>query len=354
MGLAPRWGVPDDSEIRDWERWPLLTGLADWETGRGPYPREAETMTTAELSAKLDNGPASAAPDADSTIHVLEVAAGEVTFTLTADAELDSAQLKRGSTELGMTLATDKKSATVTVDIDSDVKRGLYSATAKDSANGDVTVKNQVEIKPKSGGGNPAPSGVTEASLGEYDKDFADKSLVAVGVLAVGGLLLALVIIGAVSLPPAGTNVVGEVTRDGTFTERVAAMIYAMAAALGVAITLFGAWQAALETRGRLSTNLKGAPSGSRGPDYDGMTKVLDVVRRLRGTIVVIVAGALIVGLALFFTSRLPAAGLPSDGPSSGPSNGASNGPSSGPSEGGGAPPQAPTEPEVPGSSASP
>ena len=132
-------------------------------------------------------------------------------------------------------------------------------------------------------------------------------------------------------------------------------MIYAMVAAAGVAITLVGAWLAALETRGRLTLPKtteapKPDPDGGRGPDLAAAVKVLEVFKFLRGTTAVIVAGALIVGGALFFTSRLPASGVPS----AGPSDGASAGPVGGPSQASDAPSQAPAVPAVPGPSANP
>lgn len=309
--------------------------------------------TEATLSAELKGGGVSAG-GTGATIHVLKVDTGEVTFILKADGELkpESASLMHGGTATPMTLTDDKKSATATVEVDEAAKWGLYSASAKDTNEADVTVKNQVNLnKATSNSDGTPPTGVAEVSSGEYDPDFALKGLVAVAVLAVLGLGLAWLIIRAVSLPAAGTDIPAEVARDGTFTERVAAMIYALVAAAGVAITLVGAWLAALETRGRLTTRKQEAQPGvARGVDVDAAVKVLEVFKFLRGTIAVIVAGVLIVGGALFFTSRLPTSGVPSGGPS----DGASAGPVDGPSQGTDAPSQAPPGPQAPGPSANP
>ena len=147
-----------------------------------------------------------------------------------------------------------------------------------------------------------------------------------------------------VKLPEASATIPKDTIVDGTFAERVTALICLLAAAAGVTITLSGAWQAGLETRGRLQLKLpEPTPAGlDRGPEaevLEGVAKILDQARRLRGTIAVIAAGALLVGLAMLFASLWVTSKAPAPSPSASATTSASQSPTAEPS------PPAATEP---------
>ena len=264
-------------------------------------------MASATLGASHDGKPA--AQRGTQRVASLEVESGQVEFSVTADVDLKSVTLKHGTTEQRMTVdPTNMNKATLVVDISTDDDRGAYSATAKQADDTDLAVDGAVEIVVPVKQADPTtPGDVSQTDLGVFDARFAYLTLALVVILCAGVGFLAWTIAGMVKLPEASATIPKDTFVDGTFAERATALICLLAAAAGVMITLIGAWQAGLETRGRLQLKLAqhtGEPDrGAEAEVLKGVAEILDQARRLRGTIAVIAAGALLVAFAMLFAS---------------------------------------------------
>lgn len=307
------------------------------------------SMASTVLSA-THNGNTSAETDGSPTAN-LPMPDGDVVFTLTSDTDLQSATLVHDDAGVSMTVdQTDRKIASHTVAI-TESNRGVYRAKAMTLDGTEIPLGNQVDIQPpaeaEADGDDDADTDdeVSEVSLGEYDGVFAYVTLGIVVAFCLGVGYLVWTLAGKVGLPAAGTTVPAQATLDGSFAQRLTLLVCLFGAAAGVIITLFGAWQAGLETRGRLRLGRR-APATEdvtttdvRGPLADILesgAKLVDAARRLRGTVAVIISGAALAALAMWFasltvTARPPETPPPTPSASAlatpGPSAGASAGP---------------------------
>lgn len=289
-------------------------------------------MASASLGASHNGKPAE--QRTNQRVASLAVQSGDVEFRVSADVDLKSATLKHDNTSQQMDVdKADKKKATLVVKIQADSDRGAYSATAKQVDDTDLPVEGTVEIvAPRQGADPESPGDVSQVALGVFDARFAYRTLALVIVLCAGVGFLAWTVVGMVKLPEASTAIAKDTIVDGSFAERATALICLIAAAAGVVITLFGAWQAGLETRGRLQLELPAyAGESGRGIEseaLEGLAKILDQARRLRGTIAVIAAGAFLVVFAMLFASLSVTSGrATAPSPSASPTTSASQTP---------------------------
>jgi hypothetical protein len=144
------------------------------------------------------------------------------------------------------------------------------------------------------------PDSVIDVAPGVYDREFALATGIAAAALSAVVVVGALVIMSGFSLDaPQATIPQGWITN--TLSERIAGATQLVALAVGAVHIFLGEWLAALEVRGRLSAQVHadGAP-GDRGGLADGdlgesVSKVLDSLRRARGTIATLAVGAIII-----------------------------------------------------------
>lgn len=150
------------------------------------------------------------------------------------------------------------------------------------------------------------PQRVLETEIGEYDPEFASLvgalAMVLIAVIIVGAGI-AMVSLGIASVP--ATLPDGEVA-NGTWNQRALALLLFFMMAVGAAILVVGAALAALETRGRLREKEAAAPTRAGVPLGD-VSKIVESMRTMRGSIAVIAAGLVIIvfagGFALGLTS---------------------------------------------------
>lgn len=277
-------------------------------------------MTSLRLRAT--HGDETSASGSVTTIELLPVLEGDVVFTLTSDGALSAAQLTHPDDTVTPLVvdASNKLTATATVTISAST-RGTYSATATPDGGTETAAENVVEItapEAEGAGGAGAAAGddVSETSIGEFDWVFTYLSLIVVVAAAAAIAWITVTIIGTITLPPEDATTSIDDPANGTFAVRVAAMISLIAAAAGICIALFGAWQAALETRGRLRVVLPPVEldDGTRGVSEEqlrGAAEVIDKLRRVRGSIVVVIVGAAITMAGLWVAASTAADSTP-------------------------------------------
>ena len=101
---------------------------------------------------------------------------------------------------------------------------------------------------------------------------------------------------------------------DGTFGQRVASIVIVIGAGFGGILLVVGAWLAAIETRGRLRAPLKGgagakgAGDGLAADQLNAIANIFDKARRLRGSISVVIAGFLILAIAMWGVNAMTGA----------------------------------------------
>lgn len=277
-------------------------------------------MTGPRLSAT--HGDETSASGSLSTIELLPVSDGDVVFTLTSDTALSAAQLTHPD-QTTTPLVVDsgnKLTATATVTITAS-NRGTYSAAATPEGGAEATAENVVEItEPEAEGAEVTGAGdgdtIPETSIGAFDWVFTYLSLIVVVAAAAAVAWITAMIIGTITLPAQDATTSIDTPANGTFAVRIAAMVSLIAAAAGICIALFGAWQAALETRGRLRVilppvELDDGTKGYSAEQLSGIADIIDKLRRTRGSIVVIIVGAAITGAGLWVAASTAADSTP-------------------------------------------
>jgi hypothetical protein len=179
-----------------------------------------------------------------------------------------------------------------------------YTVTAKvkqstgDPVEGEA---NTVTLLPKLKESVPAPGGVVEPNVGEFDPKFSAWTFAVVAVFSLLVLIGIAILITNIELPGKGA-VVGKYAPNGTWAERAATVITFIALGVGVITLLLGVWLAAIETRGRLRNmaliQAATAPGSERGLGADqlkAVSEVLDSASKMRGAIAVLVAGTAII-----------------------------------------------------------
>ena len=191
--------------------------------------------------------------------------------------------------------------------------------TAKGTIDGKEETSNAVKLEKSTitnQAGTPDPQSdddsPAEIEVGELDRPFAYLTfffLVLPVTVAAGWAVWS--VVSRVLLPDAGAQIPDDVMLDGTYGQRVATIVLIIAAGFGGIVLTIGAWLAAIETRGRLRARLRGGPStkgadtGVGAAELEKIPGILREARRLRGTISVIIAGSLILALAVWGVNAL-------------------------------------------------
>ena len=209
---------------------------------------------------------------------------------------------------------------------------------ARERSNSIVVKRGSVVSEPEEPPAVPAPA-VAEVAVGFYDKNFTLVTGVVAGVIGVAVLVVVGWIVTQIGLPdvvakrPPVTTAPTVSEPFGSWLERVRAIIAIAAGGAGIMLLVFGAWMAALETRGRLKVetklNLPGSDSlgmlnATSIASLDAITKAIGealeksitALKSTRGTIAVVVAGLVLVLLALVGTSTLELGVMPVPEPS--------------------------------------
>ena len=186
-----------------------------------------------------------------------------------------------------------------------DAHRGVYEVTA--SASNKVIGKATIEVaKPDPAAPTPTPTptppGTIEIEPGQWDWAFAVVTGVVVAV-ATAVALYALTRNIHLKLPPKP----GKSAAAPTYSEALRASVVIGVLCLGVVTVALGVWMAGLEGRGRLRRTVTVTPvpipvdEGKRGAltdpaaVLDGASKIIDSASKLRGTIAVLVVGAVLI-----------------------------------------------------------
>jgi hypothetical protein len=119
----------------------------------------------------------------------------------------------------------------------------------------------------------------------DWNKWFAWGAAAVVAVLAV--LIFARPAVSSWQLGP------GDWTNEKTGQSALAASVMMPLLVLGGVVVLIGAWMAAVEWRGRFAPD-DGSEVTSFAIDTDGIAKIIDAVGKLRGAVLVMVVGALL------------------------------------------------------------
>ncbi len=155
----------------------------------------------------------------------------------------------------------------------------------------------------------PDAEHVVEVQPGVYDKAFARATGVTAAVLGGALVLISLISILRFSLEAAQVTVTSGWVAN-TLADRIAGAVQLLALALGGTMLVAGAWQAALEVRGRLTVTVhaKGGAS-TRGVSPvdlgEAVSKVLEVLKGMRGTVATLGVGALVVLGALWSSASV-------------------------------------------------
>lgn len=186
-----------------------------------------------------------------------------------------------------------------------DADRVVYEVTA--SSSNKVIGKATIEVaKPDPAAPTPTPTptppGTIEIEPGQWDWAFAVVTGVVVAV-ATAVALYALTRNIHLKLPPKP----GKSAAAPTYSEALRASVVIGVLCLGVVTVALGVWMAGLEGRGRLRRTVTVTPvpvpvdEGKRGtltdPSavLDGASKIIDSASKLRGTIAVLVVGAVLI-----------------------------------------------------------
>jgi hypothetical protein len=188
------------------------------------------------------------------------------------------------------------------------------------------------------------PEEVIEVQPGVYDREFALATGIAAAILSVLIVVGTLVMMGRFSLEAAQATITeGWVTN--TLSERVAGVVQLGALAVGGVLLFLGAWQAALEVRGRLSAQVtaagepveRGVEDGDLG---ESVAKVVDSLRRARGTIATLTVGTVVILGSLWSAAHVASS---SHGPEPAATQSASPTSTESPGAGGASPTATPT-----------
>lgn len=172
----------------------------------------------------------------------------------------------------------------------------------------------------------PEP-GVDESAVGEYDKPFAAWTFVAVLALSIVVLVAGLMIVAAIKIPNQAFIELGDNQQVyGTWSERLGSIVAVVTLVVGAIVLLLGVWMGGLETRGRLrdpklAAEAAKAQTRAGSVDGDAIAAVLEKLRRMRATVAVIAAGALLVLCALWSMTSIASVSLdqPDPAPSATP-----------------------------------
>lgn len=252
---------------------------------------------------------------ANSTEYTLEVEDETTTFELVATASEAVTSIEwvteKGDpiTPVGSPVTT---TTTSTASFSIAQTGGVYVARAKKSASSSATSA-PVKVSKKAAPPDKAVSGknVYEVEVGEFSWVFT--IITGLISLALAGAVAWVVaeIIFDIKLPNLGTHTKDQIP-NGTWTERTGSIVILIAAGVGTIVLALGTWFAGLEVRGRLRRPSKGEKpktgiAVTKGA-LDVVTKLPEVLAeaaKLRGTVAVIVAGALILIGALWAATAL-------------------------------------------------
>lgn len=251
----------------------------------------------------------SAETSSDGSVLTLEADEGaDVTFTLTSPDKIDQPVIKRQE---------DDQAVDVDYDV-SDPKRvtAVYKATtfgtflASATLAGTPTTADQGVRLVKAAAATTQPVGrdpqedqPSEIEVGEFDRWFAISTLLFATLISAGVGFVVWTVISRVFLPAAGALVAEDQVPDGTFGQRAALILLSITAGIGGVTLITGAWLAALETRGRLRAAIKNTDPGKGGiaaAELKEVGNVIDKVRKLRGSIAVVLSGLLILALTIW------------------------------------------------------
>lgn len=271
-----------------------------------------------------------AKPDKGGSVPTLTVAKdANVTFTLKASGAIDAPKISRQEGRQEITefeIAGNTASAKYRV-----TNFGTFVAEAKvdgvetAAPSGVKLVEKTEEKQPKPQVENQrvsAEDSPSEVEIGELDRPFAYVTLAFVAVVTVAIAIAVWSVISRVHLPAANALVADGQTVDGMFGQRAGFIGLVVAAGVGAILLVIGAWLASLETRGRLRVRVSGEQPpkrGIKGPIstdvLNAVEKILDKLRRMRGSIAVVSAGLIIVVLATWGFYQMAA--MAPSGPSS-------------------------------------
>lgn len=252
-----------------------------------------------------------AKPGADGSKRTLTATKGSVvTFQLQADADIDSPKITRQESnkqlQVEFARADDKRSASAPYTV---TEFGTFVASAVlggAESQADAVVKlteSDPSVPPMV---PPADDKPSELEVGEFDRDFAFRTLIALGVISAAVIVGIWFVISRVLLPAPGVFIPQDQVVDGSFGQRAAFIVLIIGAGVGGITLAIGAWLAAIETRGRLRANLKGNEAGKgdgagvAAAELAEVANIIDKARRLRGSLAVVIAGGLIVALSMW------------------------------------------------------
>lgn len=266
-------------------------------------------------------------PGEPATIDIAPPSDVELIVTAPKGADPAKAKLTKDGTDVAATFTAGTESAT-TVPLSTvlagltEDQLGTYTVTIDGGDSASLLVKKTATT---GGGSTPPTGGVLELEPGVYDEAFARTTGIAAAVAAGAFILIALLSITRFPIQADQVTVAsGWVTN--TLAERVAGVVQLLALGLGAVLLVIGAWQAALEVRGRLTLKVtatggdttRGVAPADLG---DAVAKVLEVLRGARGTIATLAVGALIVLGALWSAAHVAST---SHGPQPAPSSSSS------------------------------
>ncbi len=269
-------------------------------------------------------------PGEPSSIDIAPPADVELIVTAPKGADPAKAKLTKGGTDVaaifaaGATTETTVALSTVLAGL-TEEKLGTYTVTIDGGDSASLLIRKTATT----GGGSPPPTGgVMELEPGVYDEAFARTTGIVAAVAGGAFILIALVSISRFPLQADQVTVAsGWVTN--TVAERIAGAVQLLALGLGAVLLVIGAWQAALEVRGRLTLKItatgedttRGVAPADLG---EAVAKVLEVLRGARGTIATLAVGALVVLGALWSAAYVASS---SHGPQPAPSSSSSSTP---------------------------
>lgn len=183
-----------------------------------------------------------------------------------------------------------------------------YKST-ESGADVEVTT-NKVNITVDSGAPNGEENGgapVNETSIGGYDKVFTYVLLAIVVVACLAISLAVWTVVQRILLPNSAET---GVELFGTWAERTAAITILVALGAGVVVLLLGAWLAALETRGRLHLRVPVEKTrGGVSESLKALAEVIEKFKTVRGSIAVLIVGAVVVGAACWAAASMATIG---------------------------------------------
>jgi hypothetical protein len=299
------------------------------------------------LKVTASAGDTEAQSSEDGTLLTLVVAADdEIVIKLDGEgAVIDGPELFRKEDNRAIAAefesATGSSTATTTIKVPTDfgtiVAKANLAGTPTDGGSGIKLSKRDAEVVK-----NPQDK-PSEIEVGELDRTFAYITLSFVVLITAAICFAVWSVVSRITFSPAGTLVAKSQVIDGSFGQRAALVVLIITAAVGAVVLLVGAWLAALETRGRLRARIVGESSKGSGvaaaldsPALDSLAKVIEASRRIRGSIAIVLSGAVILALSIWGVNALTGTGSaanpnPSTSNSPDPANSSSSNSSSEP-----------------------